>query len=371
MFAWGLNNHGQLGIGSKFNCSAPSRVKDLDPYEGDYVVEVAGGEHHSIARTKDGLVYCWGRNDEGQLGLGDTYGEWRKKRAAEEALRLDQEEKAKEAEAKAAVEVKPEAKPDTTEAELDTKPDEKAHSAKSSVKKHKAKVEKEEDLKYIYYFYRPQLVEDLWKWELAEGESAAQLRKPAQAVYAAGQYSYAICGDEVYSWGMGENYVLGNRDDCNQFKPYKLDPRMFEGHKVTMMGLGTQHAVAVASTTEVRAEPAEEEAKVTVAEPAKPVEEKPAETVTEPAEPEIKEPVVDAEPVSQEPTQVNGDAHKASPEIELQETSQIASSQLTDSKKRTYDEMAEEHGSQANLVEQGVKKLKIEGEPLSTEAIQH
>ena len=41
------------------------RVKDLDPYEGDYIVEIKGGEHHSIARILEGAAYCWGRNDEG------------------------------------------------------------------------------------------------------------------------------------------------------------------------------------------------------------------------------------------------------------------------------------------------------------------
>jgi len=65
LFAWGLNNHGQLGLGHRNNCSVPTRVKDLDPYEGDYVVEVAGGAHHSIARTERGVIWCWGRNDEG------------------------------------------------------------------------------------------------------------------------------------------------------------------------------------------------------------------------------------------------------------------------------------------------------------------
>jgi alpha-tubulin suppressor-like RCC1 family protein len=84
LFAWGLNNHGQLGIGNKFDTSVPTKVSDLDPFEGDYIVEVAGGEHHSTARTNEGLVYCWGRNDEGQLGLGDTYGDWRKKKKEKE-----------------------------------------------------------------------------------------------------------------------------------------------------------------------------------------------------------------------------------------------------------------------------------------------
>jgi hypothetical protein len=44
---------------------------------------------------------------------------------------------------------------------------------------------------------------------------------------------------------MGENYVLGNRDDINQFTPYLLDPRMFEENPVVMMALGTMHAVAL------------------------------------------------------------------------------------------------------------------------------
>jgi len=58
-------------------------------------VEIDGGEHHSIARTRDGAVYCWGRNDEGQVGLGDSYGAWRKKKAEEEQERMMKEEEAR------------------------------------------------------------------------------------------------------------------------------------------------------------------------------------------------------------------------------------------------------------------------------------
>lgn len=60
-------------------------------------------------------------------------------------------------------------------------------------------------------------------------------------ITAAGNYTYAIVSNknEVYSWGMGENYVLGNRDDQNEFKPFKLDPRMFEEKKVLQIACGT------------------------------------------------------------------------------------------------------------------------------------
>ena len=43
----------------------------------------------------------------------------------------------------------------------------------------------------------------------------------------------------MYSWGMGENYVLGNRQDDNEFKPYMLDKRMFEENNVIMIAGGT------------------------------------------------------------------------------------------------------------------------------------
>ena len=94
VFSWGLNNHGQLGIGNKFNTSVPTRVRELDPSpgDGDFVVMVDGGEHHSIALTRLGAVYTWGRNDEGQVGLGDIYGDYRKKKAREEMERMEQEE---------------------------------------------------------------------------------------------------------------------------------------------------------------------------------------------------------------------------------------------------------------------------------------
>lgn len=95
IFAWGLNNHGQLGIGHKENTAIPTKIKKFD---GINIVSIAGGEHHSIALTANGEVYCWGKNDEGQCGVGDLYGDYRKKKALEEyeAAMKAEEEKAEE-----------------------------------------------------------------------------------------------------------------------------------------------------------------------------------------------------------------------------------------------------------------------------------
>ena len=110
VYSWGLNNHGQLGQGHRDEVTAPKQITSLDPYEGDYFVQIDGGEHHSAARSLFGCVMVWGANDESQIGVGNIYGEWREKekiRRAEEAKkeeedRLEQERLDKEAAEKAA-----------------------------------------------------------------------------------------------------------------------------------------------------------------------------------------------------------------------------------------------------------------------------
>ena len=46
------------------------------------VKTVAGGEHHTIALTEEGEVYVWGRNDEGEAGVGDLFGKYTKEQVA-------------------------------------------------------------------------------------------------------------------------------------------------------------------------------------------------------------------------------------------------------------------------------------------------
>ena len=102
-------------------------------------------------------------------------------------------------------------------------------------------------------------------------------------IAAAGHYNYAVFAgtNEVYSWGFGENYVLGNRDDCNQFTPYLLDPRMFEENPVVSIACGSMHSCALVKESADAKFPELDESKFVVAAPvavvapvAKPVEEK-------------------------------------------------------------------------------------------------
>ena len=71
VYAWGLNNFGQTGISSGSGeseslISQPTLVRSLQQYQ---IQEIRGGNHHSIACTKDGDVLVWGRCDDAQSGI--------------------------------------------------------------------------------------------------------------------------------------------------------------------------------------------------------------------------------------------------------------------------------------------------------------
>lgn len=84
----------------------------------------------------------------------------------------------------------------------------KAEESKQGKKSTKPKVEKEVDLSGVYYFRRPHLVDTL-----PEGNFTK--------VFAGSNYCYTLDQEtnKLYSWGMGDNYVLGTREEDNSFEP--------------------------------------------------------------------------------------------------------------------------------------------------------
>lgn len=83
LFAWGLNNHGQLGIGHKENTCNPTLVEFSENTLN--VTSVEGGEHHTVCCTDQGVVFCWGRNDESQCGLGDLFDPYKREEQIKKA----------------------------------------------------------------------------------------------------------------------------------------------------------------------------------------------------------------------------------------------------------------------------------------------
>lgn len=66
IWTWGYNAYGQLGNGTMDNSSTPVQVLGLLSTP----VQVAGGSTHSAVRFSNGQVWCWGNNENGQLGDG-------------------------------------------------------------------------------------------------------------------------------------------------------------------------------------------------------------------------------------------------------------------------------------------------------------
>jgi len=71
VWAWGVNDLGQLGNGTTALSSVPTKVKG--PHGEGYlsnIVDIDCGNYHSIALKRDGTLYSWGYNYYGQLGDG-------------------------------------------------------------------------------------------------------------------------------------------------------------------------------------------------------------------------------------------------------------------------------------------------------------
>lgn len=69
---WGLNNYGQLGQGDVTNRVDIPGLAPIDLGTGRVATSITAGPEHTCAIMDDASVRCWGRNIDGDLGLGDT-----------------------------------------------------------------------------------------------------------------------------------------------------------------------------------------------------------------------------------------------------------------------------------------------------------
>nr|XP_038956890.1 secretion-regulating guanine nucleotide exchange factor isoform X8 [Rattus norvegicus] len=70
LFAWGANSYGQLGLGHKEDVLLPQQLSDF--CKSGCIKSVTGGGGHSVVVTDGGGLFVCGLNKDGQLGLGHT-----------------------------------------------------------------------------------------------------------------------------------------------------------------------------------------------------------------------------------------------------------------------------------------------------------
>ncbi|XP_036407758.1 probable E3 ubiquitin-protein ligase HERC3 [Megalops cyprinoides] len=69
VFTWGSNSNGQLGLGHVV--SSPLTPRPVTLLSGMPLSQISAGGDQSFALSSSGAVFGWGKNNTGQLGLGD------------------------------------------------------------------------------------------------------------------------------------------------------------------------------------------------------------------------------------------------------------------------------------------------------------
>lgn len=74
LYVWGRNNYGQLGIGNTTDTATPTLASA--PFGGSAVVQIhtspAGGANHAAALLANGKLFVCGYNANGELGIGSA-----------------------------------------------------------------------------------------------------------------------------------------------------------------------------------------------------------------------------------------------------------------------------------------------------------
>lgn len=75
VWCWGENDRGQLGDGTTTNSDTPVKVRPIGDMKYGKIIDIFAAQFHSCVLTQLGSakkVYCWGSNEQGQLGNGES-----------------------------------------------------------------------------------------------------------------------------------------------------------------------------------------------------------------------------------------------------------------------------------------------------------
>lgn len=234
VLAWGLNTARQTGIsdalgGDASSITFPTAVEALHPskHDGSRVVQIQGGEFHSLFLFDNGEVWGCGRCADHEIGLSEDHpGMIAAKRSKEENTALVRKTK---------------------------------EEAIEDVRKRR---EKGEDISVIdeslivsdavnelptAQQWIPEPVKIDFPNETLPGSSKESEAKIVQ-ISASSRHSLAISATGVvYGWGLNSSYALGLGDNEEIETPRRIGKKSLKDLRALKVGSGAQHGVIVAS----------------------------------------------------------------------------------------------------------------------------
>ena len=224
VFAWGLNSLKQTGVseergGDEDIVWQPMEVDALNPAKlgGRKVIQVSGGEHHSLFLLNDGSVWGCGRCDGHEVGLADDHPAMKelakRKRAA-------------------------------IEAEAPTPAEGESHTAPPVVDEFIPEP--------VQIPFPPPPTPDDNNPPLpafSPGMLTSPPINPIVHLSAGTRHNLAVSRDgNAYSWGSGNQCELGLGPDVEvQPVPSRVKSKALDGWKVEAAGAGGQHCVLLAT----------------------------------------------------------------------------------------------------------------------------
>jgi alpha-tubulin suppressor-like RCC1 family protein len=219
--AWtcGAGEHGRNGNGGSGDVLAPEPVLALDDLT---IASLDAGSAFTVALDDAGLVHVWGRNDQGQLGLGgglamDVY-------ALEDLPR-------------------PIDLPDGSLLEAVAVSAGHSHAAIVTPDGRLLQWGAKNSLEPAEHVFSAPGADDDGGDGGGDGGDAAAVPKPA-AVYCGGAYTLALDTEGlVYSFGQGGSKCLGHGD--KKRRPHPLPVDALDGFRVSKVACGYRHVAAL------------------------------------------------------------------------------------------------------------------------------
>ncbi|MEZ4846987.1 MAG: hypothetical protein R2877_08715, partial [Bdellovibrionota bacterium] len=72
VFCWGNNSDYEFGNGTNIQSLVPTIAMNSTSFSSPTILSLSAGNKHACAIDGNNKLYCWGANDSGQLGIGNT-----------------------------------------------------------------------------------------------------------------------------------------------------------------------------------------------------------------------------------------------------------------------------------------------------------